>query len=188
MPRQYFGGGDCLDGLAQSHIVADQHPAGSHREQCTLSLIGIERHLQKCQQRGLGGTAWEQLLKLCGPLVGIPPSSDEIERIVIGTELVTGPGCHGHEILDVAKAIFREHAVMFGIEQNLGGLTHRRRAIRSGAKMHAAFAVIAQVQLGKRGLVATLERCPGAALFLQPAKREFDVLAGAQFAGGIIGA
>ena len=69
-----------------------------------------------------------------------------------------------------------------------GGLAQRRRAIRSGAKMHAAFAVIAQIQLGKCRLVATRERRLCAALFLQPGEREFEVLAGAQLAGGIIGA
>src|SRR6185312_2260817 len=37
-------------------------------------------------------------------------------------------------------------------------------------------------------LVAARERRLGAALFLQPGKREFEVLAGSQFAGGIIGA
>jgi hypothetical protein len=57
----------------------------------------------------------------------------------------------------------------FGVEQTGGGLPHRRRAIRSGAKMHAAFAVIAQIQLGKRRLVAARKRRLGAALFLQPA-------------------
>ena len=65
---------------------------------------------------------------------------------------------------------------------------HRRRAIRSGAKMHAAYAFIAQIQLGKRGLVAARKRRLGAALLLQPGEREFDVLAGPQLAGGVIGA
>ena len=91
-------------------------------------------------------------------------------------------------MLQLAKALVRQHPVVFGVEQTGGGLAHRRRAIRSGAKMHAAFAVIAQIQLGKCGLVAARKRRPGAALFLQPGKREFDVLAGTQFAGGIIGA
>ncbi len=95
---------------------------------------------------------------------------------------------HGHELLKLAKALLRQHPVLFGIEQTGGGLAHRRRAIRSGAKMHAAFAFIAQIQLGKCRLVAARKRRPGAALFLQPRQREFDVLASTQFAGGIIGA
>ena len=101
---------------------------------------------------------------------------------------MTGLRRHGHEMLELAKALVRQHPVVFGVEQTGGGLAHRRRAIRSGAKMHAAFAVIAQIQLGKCRLVAARKRRLGAALFLQPGKREFDVLAGAQLAGGIIGA
>ena len=41
MPRQYFRRGDRLYSLAQTHIVADQRPAGSYREQRALRLIGI---------------------------------------------------------------------------------------------------------------------------------------------------
>jgi hypothetical protein len=48
MPCQYFRRGNRLDGLAQSHIVADQCPAGPRREQRALGLIGIKRRLQKC--------------------------------------------------------------------------------------------------------------------------------------------
>ena len=188
MPRQYFRRGDRLYGLAQAHVVADQRPAGPHREQRALGLIGIERHLQKRQQRGIGGTAREQLLELRGPPVRIPPSGDEIERIVIGAQLMTALRRHGHEMLQLAEALVRQHPVAFGVEQTGGGLAHGRRAIRSGAEMHAALAVVAQIELGERRLVAARERRLGAALLLQPGQREFEVLAGAQFAGGIIGA
>src|SRR6266404_1685556 len=54
--------------------------------------------------------------------------------------------------------------------------------------MHAAFAVIAQIEFGEGRLVAPRERRLGAALSLQPGQREFEMLAGAQFAGGIVGA
>ena len=118
MPCQYFRRGNCLYGLAQSHIVADQCPAGPHREQRTLGLIGIERHLQKCQQLGIGSAAREQLLELCGPPVRIPPSRDEIERIVIGTQLMTALRRHGHEMLQLAEALVRQHPVVFGVEQD----------------------------------------------------------------------
>src|SRR5438477_3984289 len=119
-------------------------------------------------------------------MVRISPSGNEIERIVIGTELVTGLQRRGHERLEVAEAIVRQHPVALGVEQTGGDLAHRRRTIRSSAKMYAAFAVITQIQLGKCRLIATRERRLGTALLLQPGKREFDVLAGAQFAGGII--
>src|SRR5258707_12519477 len=91
-----------------------------------------------------------------------------------------------HEMLQLAEAVLRQHPIAFGIEQICGGLAHHHRTVRSGAKMHAAFAFIAQVQLRKYWLVASRKRCLGAALFLQPGKREFQVLASTQFAGGII--
>ena len=46
VPRQYFGRGNCLNGLAKPHIVADQRPASPHRKQRALGLIGIQRDLQ----------------------------------------------------------------------------------------------------------------------------------------------
>src|ERR1700730_160167 len=91
-----------------------------------------------------------------------------------------------HEMLQLAEAVLRQHPIAFGIEQICGGLAHHHRTVRAGAKMHAAFAFIAQVQLRKYRLVASRKRCLGAALFLQPGKREFQVLASTQFAGGII--
>jgi hypothetical protein len=45
MPGQEFRRGDRPDGLAQSHVVADQRPAGPHGEQGALGLIGVERQL-----------------------------------------------------------------------------------------------------------------------------------------------
>src|SRR5712664_1635431 len=139
MPCQYFRRGNRLDRLAQSHIVADQCPADPYREQRALGLIGIERYLQKCPQLWIGGIAWEQLREHRGPPIGVPPSRDEIERIVISTQLMTALRHHGHEMLQLAKALLWQHPVVFRVEQTGGGLAHRRRAIRSGAKMHAAF-------------------------------------------------
>jgi hypothetical protein len=91
-------------------------------------------------------------------------------------------------MLELAEALVGQHPVASAVEQTGGALAQRRRAIRSGAKMHAAFALIAQIQLGKYRPVAARKRGLGAALFHQPGKREFDALAGAQIAGGIIGA
>ena len=48
-------------------------------------------------------------------------------------------------MLEFAEALVRQHPVVLGVEQTGGGLAHRRRAIRSGTKMHAAFAFIAQI-------------------------------------------
>src|SRR6266403_751948 len=88
MPCQYLGRRNGLDGLAKSHIVAYQRPANPNREQRALGLVGIERHVQKSREFGIGRTSREQLFELRGPLFRIPPTRDEIERIVIGTELV----------------------------------------------------------------------------------------------------
>jgi hypothetical protein len=101
---------------------------------------------------------------------------------------MTGFRRHRHKTFQLAKTLIGQHSVVLGVEQTGGGLPQRRRAIRAGAKMHAAFTVVAQIKLGKCGLIAARKRRPGAALFLQPGKREFDVLAGTQLAGGIVGA
>jgi hypothetical protein len=88
----------------------------------------------------------------------------------------------------LAEALIGQNPVALGLEQTGSGLPQRRRAIRSGAKMHTAFAVIAQIQLGKCRPIAARKRRLRAALFPQPGQREFDVLAGTQLAGGVIGA
>src|ERR1700756_206143 len=91
-------------------------------------------------------------------------------------------------MLEVAKALVGKHPVVLDVEQNGGGLLQRWRAIRSGTKIHTAFTVIAQIKFGKCGLIAPRKRRPRAALFLELSEREFDVLAGPQLAGGVIGA
>ena len=101
---------------------------------------------------------------------------------------MTGFRRHGHEMLQLAQALVGEQSVAFGVEQAGGGLAQFRRAIGSGAKMHATPAVVAQIEFGECRLVAARKRRLGAALLLQPREREFEVLAGAEFAGGIIGA
>src|SRR5258708_32833213 len=186
MAGQYFRRGNRLYRLPQSHIVADQRPANPDREQRALGLIRIERNLQKGLQLAIDSTLWEQLLKLRGASVRVAPSRNEIERIVISAQLVTAFRHAGHEMLQLAKAVVRQHPVAFGVEETRGGLAHCRRAIRSGAEVHAASTVIAQIQFGKRGLVATRKRRPGTALLPQVGKREFDVLTGTQFPRGII--
>ncbi|WP_245436001.1 hypothetical protein [Mesorhizobium tamadayense] len=188
MPGQYFHRGDGLYGLAEPHIVADQRPAGSHREQRPFGLVGIERRLQKRLQPGIGGAAREQLPELRGPPVRVSSSGNEIERIVIGTELVTALRGHRHERFQLTEAVVGKHAVAVSVEQRRSGFPHRRRAVRSGTKMDAALAFIAQIQLGKCRLVAARERSLGAPLFLQPGERELDVLAGAQLTGSVVGA
>ena len=90
---------------------------------------------------------------------------------------MTGLRRYRHEMLEFAKALVGQHPVVFGVEQTGGGLPQRGRAIRSGTKMHTKFAVVAQIQLGKGGLVAPRKRRLRAALFLQAGEREFDVLA-----------
>ncbi len=188
MLREDLRCGDRLDGLAQSHVVADQRPASPHREQRALGLIGIEPHFQKRLQPLIGGASREKLLEVRGSSFRIPLSGNEIERIVIDAELVTALRRHSHERLQVAKAVVRKHSVAVEVEQCRGGLLDCRRAVRSGTKMNAASAFIAQIELRKYGLVAARKRRLGAALFLQLGEREFDMLTGAQLAGGIIGA
>src|SRR5271166_4054658 len=107
MPRQYFCRGDRLYGLAEAHIVADQRPAGAHREQRALRLIGIKWRLQKRQQLGIGGAAWKQLGELCDSPVRIPPSGDVIESVVVGPQLMTGLRRYGHEMLEFAETLVR---------------------------------------------------------------------------------
>src|SRR5271170_4511253 len=131
MPRQYFCRGDRLYGLAQAHVIADQRPAGSYREQRALRLIGIERRLQKRQQLGIGSAAWEQLRELCDSPVRIPPSGDEIESVVVGPQLMTGLRRYRHEMLEFAEALVGQHPVVFFVEQTDGGLPQRWRAIGS---------------------------------------------------------
>src|SRR4029077_17054246 len=98
--------------------------------------------------------------------VRIPPSRDKIESVIVGPELMTGLRRHGHKMIEFAEALVGQHPVVFGLEQTGSGLPQRWRTIRSGSRMHAAFAFIAQIQLGKCGLVAPRKRRLRAALFL----------------------
>jgi hypothetical protein len=94
----------------------------------------------------------------------------------------------GHELLQCAKALLRQHPVVLFVEQTGGSFLQRRRAVRASAEVHTALAVIAQIELGEGRLVAARERPFGAALSLQPAERELYVLAGAELARRVVGA
>jgi hypothetical protein len=119
-----------------------------------------------------------------GPPIRIPSSCDEIERVVISAQLMTALRRHCHEAFQFAETPLQQRSVVLGIEQAGRGLANLRGAIRSGAKMHAAAAFVAQIQLEKCGLLATRECRLCAALFLQLRKREFEVLAGPSSLGG----
>ncbi|MGY4291368.1 hypothetical protein ACVWXO_010634 [Bradyrhizobium sp. LM2.7] len=177
---QYFRRGDCLYRLAQSHIVADQRPTGPNRKQRALGLIGIKRYLQESSQLEVGGTALEQSIELRRSAIGVLPSRNEIEGIVIGTKLVTALRHQGHEAFELVRPVVCEDSITLHIEQAIGGHPHRLRAIRPGTEMHAALACIAQVELGKLRLVAACERRFRASLFLQLGERELEMLASPQ--------
>src|SRR5260370_38770834 len=114
MARQYFRRGNRLYRLPQSHIVADQRPANPDREQRALGLIRIERNLQKGLQLAIDSTLWEQLLKLRGASDRVLPSRNEIERIVICAQLVTALRHFGNTLTNLAKAVVRQHLILFG--------------------------------------------------------------------------
>jgi len=54
-------------------------------------------------------------------------------------------------MLELAQTLVWQNPIVLGVEQAGGGPPQRWRAIRSGAKMHAALAVIAQIQLRNAG-------------------------------------
>src|SRR6185312_7111976 len=129
----------------EPHVVADQGSAGAHREQRAFGLIPIERYFQKGSELWVVGSLGKQFRERCGPALRIPPPRDEIERIVVGAELVTRLRRYGHEGIEFVIAVIRQHSVMPGVEHSRGGLTQGRRALRSHPEMDAAPAVVAQI-------------------------------------------
>src|SRR6516225_5634955 len=128
------------------------------------------------------------MLELRRPPIGVLPSSNEIEGVVIGTKLVTTFRHQSHEALELAQPILREDSITLDIEQAIGSQPHGWRAFRSGTEVDAPLASIAQIELGKCRLVAARERGLRASLFLQLGERELEVLAGPQFIRCVIGA
>jgi hypothetical protein len=66
----------------------------------------------------------------------------------------------------IEPCIIRNGAVMLEVERRDDGLADHRRAIRFGAQMHAASAVVTQIQLGKCRLIAADTRRLGTTLLL----------------------
>ena len=186
MTGQDFHCGDGLNGLAQTHVVTDQRTAGAHGKQCAFGLIRIERRLQQSMQLWVSRATRKQPGEFLGPAVGIPASRDEIERVIVGAQLMSALRCQADEIVEFAQTVLRQEAVAVQIEQPGGHLPQFRRTIGSSAEMQATTTLVAQVEFGKRRLIASGERRFGAALLLQLSKHEFEMLAGPELVGAIV--
>jgi hypothetical protein len=90
------------------------------------------------------------------------------------------------EVIQFAEALLRQHAAARGVEEPRSRFRHGRRAVRSGTEVHRARAVVAQVDLGKRRTPPPGESGLRPTLLLQPGEDELDVLAGAEFVGGVV--
>ncbi|WP_244742317.1 hypothetical protein [Mesorhizobium sp. L-8-10] len=99
---------------------------------------------------------------------------------------MSGLRCHGHEPFELAEAFLGQQAVLFEVEQAGGRFPQFGRAIRPCTKMQATFSIVAKIKFGECGLVAPGKGGLRTALLLQPADCEFDVLASAQLAGGVV--
>jgi hypothetical protein len=97
-------------------------------------------------------------------------------------------GHGGDKTFQFVKPLVSQQPVSSFIEQQRRRLSRCRRTICAGTKMHRARAIVAQVQLGERRMVAAREGRLGTALLLQRGKNKLDVLTGSQFVGGVIGA
>ena len=186
MPRQDFRRGDGLDGLAQAHVIADQGASGAHREQRALGLVGIKRHLEQLLQAAIGRAARKVFGKQRRPPLGIAATGDEIQRIVVSPQFMAGFVDQPEKTLERIETRGRQTPVIGGLEQGARRLLDGGRASRSGTEMHAAPAVVAQMDCRKRRRIAAGKSRLHPALFLQRRQREFDVLAGAQFVGRVI--
>lgn len=89
MAGEDFGGGNRLDGLAQTHFVADQRPPGGYGEQRAFGLVRVKLHLQQLAEPAFSRAVLVQLGKLAPPLLAVAATGHEIERVVVGTQFVT---------------------------------------------------------------------------------------------------
>jgi len=116
MAGQDLSRGDGLDGFPQAHVVGDQRSPGAHGKQRPLGLIRIQWSLQQIYQPGGGPVAGEQFRELCAAPFRVAPPGDEVQRIIIDAQFVTGLRRQLQERFQHVEAVFRQQAFLSGIE------------------------------------------------------------------------
>ncbi|WP_429346412.1 hypothetical protein [Paraburkholderia sp. Clong3] len=187
MPDQDFRRRDGLHRLAEAHFVADQGAPGTHGEQCAFGLVRIERHLEQLLQRGRRPSLRKLPVEHPGTPRRIVSAGDEIERVVMGAQFVPGLRHPGEKAPEIVETVLRQMPSPRLVEQSGGRFGYLCRTIRAGAKMDRSPSLVSQIQLRECGLITTGEGRLCASLAQQSRQGKFNVLAGAEFVGGVIG-
>ena len=135
MSRQNFSSSDRLNGLAQTHLIADQHPANPRRKQGTFGLIRIKGRLEQFLKTNIGGATRKQTVEREGPPLGIAQPGDKVLGIVVEPKLVASLGNSGEQAIKPAKLLHAQSPPAGGIENPAGSLHRCCRAIRTRPKI-----------------------------------------------------
>jgi hypothetical protein len=178
--RVQLGRGNGLDRLAETHLVADQCASGTHRDQRTLELVGIELDLEQFREGPVPGAAGVGVGQRGAAAFAIAQLRYEPPDFVVAAQLVPALLRGAQQRLQSFEPLPRQRPAGIGVEQQTGLLQKRRRARRPGAESHLMRTRVVQPYLAVRGLESACERLLAAAPLLEPPERELDVLAGAE--------
>ena len=176
--RHDLDSGEGLDGLAQSHLIADEHTTGPRREQGTLGLIAIEAPVDQGAEVAVARAEREGLRHGRLPPRSIAHFCDEAKDIVVAPELVVETRSLRKERLERRKGVRPEQAVRSEVRRSQRGQCSRAGQARS--KSDFALRAVLKHDFTVRRLEAALQHRPRAPAALEPAQHELDVLAGAQ--------
>ncbi len=113
---------------------------------------------------GILSAAREHAVQRHGTPSRIVTPGDEVERVVVSTQLVASLRHFGEKGFQRTEALLRQTPIQHRIEQQCGRFDHAIRTPCTRAEMNRAFSVVAQVKLRKFRLVATRESRFGTSL------------------------
>ena len=178
-----LAGGDCLNGLAESHFIADQCPSGARREEGAGALVGVELGLQQRFQLRAVGPQWigggQRLLAN----FAVADFGDETQRVFVAAKVVA-TGAHLLDELWQLGEVLRQQLPAVGVDEQ--SPQHRlqvRRKLAAETQANAAQAGVIEEQLTERSTKPGGQRCLAMWLGGELRKGEFDVLAGTEIVG-----
>src|SRR5579863_3772551 len=111
MPRKQLDGRKSLHGLAQPHLIGDKTAARAHRKQRTFGLVGIQRRPEQLLQRRAAGALMVGGLDRSCSVLCIARLRDEIQGILVATQLMAALPSAGYEPVELPESVHRQDAL-----------------------------------------------------------------------------
>ncbi|MEA2465630.1 MAG: hypothetical protein QOJ98_3377 [Acidobacteriota bacterium] len=177
---------DGLDGLAESHLVADERAAGAGREQRPFLLIVVQVHGEQTVETAAANPVRERFGDRFRAPCRIANFGDEGKHVVVDAQVGVDLFRGGDEAVEPCESIRRQTAGLVEVARHQA--TQRLRTVAARAKQDMTLRAVLDADAAVWRLIAREKRAFRSAPRQERRQRELDVLARAEVVGPEIGA